>query len=84
MRIEVDHVRLAPLEARKCGKDHRKEYWVRLRKARIGPYMRLGDAKIAVHRIEKILREREDLREDLAKQSKVNRSPNEIPTRVGI
>lgn len=81
MRIEMEQVRLTPMEARKAGKDYRKIYWVRLRTKRIGPYVRLGDAKIAVHRIEKILQERETLREDLvaAEKAHINSGRNQVP-----
>lgn len=87
MRIETEQVRLAPMEARKTGKDYRKVYWVRMRTKRLGPYLRLGDAKIAVHRIEKILREREALREDLvaiSKHAEGNGVGKQFSARVGI
>lgn len=83
MRIETEQVRLSPVEARKAGKDYRKVYWVRLRTKRIGPYARLGDANIAVHRIEKILRERETLREDLvSKEVQIHGPGEQFPARM--
>lgn len=75
MQIEVEEVRLTPMEARKVGKDYRKVYWVRLRTKRLGPYMRLGDANIAIHRIEKILRERKAL----VKEAQIDSNRKQIP-----
>lgn len=55
MEIEMELVPLPVSEARKVGRPARRVYYVRHKAKRVGPFVRLGDAKIAIHRAQRAI-----------------------------